>query len=159
MRFPQLLIYSPEGRLEAELRELAAKRRWLLRQFQQQRAIHAMFRQPRPTVLLLSLDPYQPAPETFTLLHANQDALTGWPSLVVLTQKVPEDLLAMWVAALLDLGASYVIMPPLQRPVLEELVSMMMAARWPEVTSDVASAANPLSEPLFELVSDESGKL
>mgnify|MGYP005845099625 CR=1 FL=1 len=155
MRYPQLLVLSPDSRLEAELRELAAKRRWILRAFRQERGILALLQQPRPTVLLIVLDPEQPSREGLSVLSACQNTLRPWPIVVVFTRKISEPQRATWVAALLDLGATSVVMPPIIRPVLEEIVITMIEAEWPELLPQSRAVPGNSMEAAIELAAGE----
>jgi len=57
--------------------------------------------------------------------------------------KLPDAERAAWTAALLDLGARYVLFPPLTRPVLEDAVSGLMAATIRRVIGEVPPTPTP----------------
>ena len=63
------------------------------------------------------------------LEEAHDSAFAPDVAVVVLSDvKLADDDRAAWTAGVLDLGARYVLFPPLQRPVLEDLVGGLMTA-------------------------------
>jgi hypothetical protein len=119
MRYPQLLVYDGDGRLAALLRPLAEQRRWSLREPRQPGACLRLLGRAGPNLLVLRagrdlereltlLDRVSWLhPETATVLVADSDH----PRLAGLA----------W-----DLGAAYVLMPPLPRDSLPEVVAALM---------------------------------
>jgi hypothetical protein len=126
MRFPQVVVCGPDEWPAAQLRELAAEHRWLLRPVRQPAAAVELVRAGRPTVLLVQADP---TTADDLRLVADAHRLAPDAAVVVLGgAKLPEADQAGWSAAALDLGARAVLFPPLTRPVLEDLVGGLMAA-------------------------------
>jgi hypothetical protein len=52
-----------------------------------------------------------------------------------------------WTAALIDLGARYVLFPPLTKPVLEDVISGLMAAAIRRVVGAAAGAPAGAAKP------------
>jgi hypothetical protein len=127
MRFPQVIVCGPDDAANP-LRQLVADRRWLLRECRQPAAALEHVRDLRPTVLVVQADPADERAERLRLV-ADAHRLNPDAAAVVLSDaKLPEAERAAWTAAVLDLGARYVLFPPLERPTLEELVGGLMAA-------------------------------
>jgi DNA-binding NarL/FixJ family response regulator len=128
MRFPQIVICAFDAWAANQLRELAAGQRWLLREVRQPAAALELAREPRPTVLVVQVDPTADRPDPLRLV-ANARRLAPDAAAVVLSDvKLADDDRAAWTAGVLDLGARYVLFPPLQRAVLEDLVGGLMTA-------------------------------
>ncbi len=128
MKYPQVVVCAPDGWVADQLRELVAEHRWLLREVRQPSAALELVRDPRPTVLLVQADP---ASDRLDALQLVADAHRRFPDVacvVVSDAKLPEDERAAWTAGVLDLGARFVLFPPLMRPVLEDLLSGLMGA-------------------------------
>lgn len=128
MRFPQLVVCAFDDWSANQLRDLAAEHRWILRDARRPAGVLDWLAEPRPTVLIVQADPASDQPGPLALVadahHKHPDA-----AIVVLSDaKLSEDARAAWTAAVLDLGARYVLFPPLTRPLLEDLVSGLMAS-------------------------------
>lgn len=126
MKHPQIVVLGLDDWLAAQLRELAAGAGWVLHDFRQAKPAAAAAKQLQPTVLLLQTDPHADPPPAFEVLgdvsRANPDAAC----VVVSDIKLNDDDRGVWSAAAWDLGADYVLFPPLTRPVLEDLVTGLM---------------------------------
>jgi hypothetical protein len=127
MRFPQLVVCAFDDWASNQLRDLAAEHRWVIRDARRPDAVAGMLAESRPTVLVVQVDPaadkFGPLELVADVHHRHPDA-----AVVVLSDaKLSEDARAAWTAAVLDLGARYVLFPPLTKPVLEDLVSGLMA--------------------------------
>lgn len=128
MRFPQLVVCAFDDWAANQLRDLAAEHRWVLRDARRPDAVAALLAESRPTVLVVQVDP---AADKLGPLELVADVHRRHPdaAVVVLSDaKLSEDARAAWSAAVLDLGARYVLFPPLTKPVLEDLVSGLMEA-------------------------------
>lgn len=128
MQYPQIVVFEPEDAIEPELRELASERRWLLRIVRQIGAIETQFGESRPTVLVLSVDPGEgnsKALAPLASLHRREPTL---PIVVVSRGKLSEPDRTGWTASVYDLGARFVLYPPLTRAILEDLVAGLMQA-------------------------------
>jgi hypothetical protein len=128
MRHPQVVILAFDEWLEKQFRELAAESRWLVREVRQPGACRALVRDPRPTVLLLQADPLDERAAALALLADVHRERPDVAAVVVSDAKLNEDDRVAWTAAALDLGGRYVLFPPLSRPILEDVVSGLMAA-------------------------------
>ena len=126
MRYPQIIVYADHDRLEAEVRTLAAEHRWLLRPVRQARALASAVRDLRPTVVLLEADPADNSATGLELLCETHLARPDVPVVVVSPRKLPLPDRTYWSAAVMDIGAAFVVFPPLERSVLEDLTANMM---------------------------------
>ena len=130
MRYPQVVVCAFDDWTANQLRPQAAEHRWLLRSVRQAAAARdlALALEPRPTVLLVQADPAADKPDALRLV-ADVHRLRPDVAVVVLSDvKLGEDERATWAAGVYDLGARFVLVPPLTRPVLEDLVGGLMAA-------------------------------
>src|SRR5205085_3844863 len=114
--------------LGKQLRELAAESRWLVREVRQPAAALALLGDGRPTVLVAQADPHDEKAAALALVADAHRRCPDAAAVVVSDVKLSEADRVAWTAAALDLGARYVLFPPLARPVLEDVVSGLMAA-------------------------------
>lgn len=130
MRHPQLVILAFDDWLGKQLAAFAADHRWLLKEVRQTGACLALVREPRPTVLLAQLDPHAADPAAPLGFLADVHRRHPHVSTAVVSDvKLNEEERVSWTATAFDLGARFVLFPPLSRPVLEDLVGGLMAAR------------------------------
>lgn len=139
MRYPRIVVYADHDHIEAELRPLAAEHRWLLHGVRQARAMASAVLEARPTVAVVEADPSDETAAALELLCESRLVRPDVPILVVSPVKLSELDRTYWSAAVLDLGATFVLYPPLDRSVLEDLVSNMMRG--------VLEADNPSTAP------------
>jgi hypothetical protein len=128
MRYPQLLVFAPDDWLAGQLRPLAEERRWLLKAGRLPQTILEAVRDSRPTVLFVQADPTGASHEAIRLVA---DVHTARPDVAIVLagdHKLPEADQAGWAALGYDLGARFVLFPPITRPVLEDLASGLMTA-------------------------------
>ena len=119
MRHPQLLVYEGDGRLAALLRPLAEQHRWLLREPRQAGACVRLLARGGPGALVIKAG--RDLERELTLLERVRWLCPG--SAVVLVGDADHPRLAglAW-----DLGAAYVLLPPLPRESLPEIVAGLM---------------------------------
>lgn len=153
MRYPQILICDAGEQLEVELRELAARHRWMLRRVHQARALKAALRERRPSVVCLAADPSDEQSLELITLSECRTFYPDVPFLVCSPVKLPEPDRVHWSAAVLDLGARFVLFPPIIRPVLEDLVQGMMRSQFPVSHTILAGEAG--ANPPIDLASGE----
>ncbi|MCZ2340200.1 MAG: hypothetical protein LC104_00205 [Bacteroidales bacterium] len=147
MRYPQILVCDTGEFVEAELRELAARQRWMLRHVQQTRALHKALQEWRPSVVCLVVDPTDASASALTTLSECLSCFPDVPFLVISTRKVPELQRCYWTAAVLDLGARAVLYPPIVRSVLEDWVRGLMVEQFPDAerrSLDALSNTQPI---------------
>jgi hypothetical protein len=129
MRHPQILIVAFDDWLRKQLTEFAHDHRWLLKETRQYGACLTLLQEPRPTVLIAQLDPHtENANAALEFLVAVKQLQPNVAIVVVSDVKMSEDERTVWTATAFDLGARYVLFPPLSRPVLEDLVGGLMAS-------------------------------
>lgn len=119
MRYPQLLVYEPDGRLARLLEGTAGTHRWALRQPRRAETCLRLLRQGGPAVLVVRLS--NDLEGAFGLVdrvsRLHPDAA------VVVVGDAEERALAdlAW-----DLGARYVLFPPQPRERLVDVVAALM---------------------------------
>ena len=127
MRYPQLIVHDSDGWVARQLAELAGESRWLLREPKTRDAVLALVREIRPTVLFLRIDPAADKHLDIALL-AELHRLSPDTAIVAVSDvKLQDADRIAWTAVLFDLGARYVLFPPLSKPILEDLASGLMA--------------------------------
>lgn len=149
MRAPQLVIVETDGWVARMLAEFTAESAWLVRAARADEGL-ALARERCPSVLVVQLDPGDDA-ATATALAVVADAsrqVPDVPVVVVSDVKFNDADRVAWTAALFDLGARYALFPPLTRPVLEDVVSGLMAAAGRRAgTADPPTAPQPGAAP------------
>ena len=146
MRYPQVVVCAFDDWTANQLRPQAAEHRWLLRSVRQLAAARDLALEPRPTVLLVQADPAAGKPDALRLV-ADVHRLRPDVAVVVLSDvKLGEDERAAWAAGVYDLGARFVLVPPLTRAVLEDLVGGLMAAAVRRVVGGDPAPVPPAGE-------------
>jgi len=126
---PQLVLLDPDGTVGRHLADTAAEHRWLVRPAKTLAAAREWAIDRRPTVAFLTFSPADPAAvELVADLHR---AAPDTAVVAVSDEKLTEPDRAAWTAVLMDLGARYVLFPPLTKPVLEDLASGLMPGAAP----------------------------
>ena len=121
MHHPQVLIFESDGQLAGVLRPLAEERRWLVREPRQWQACVRLLRRGGPGVLVIKVG--RDLERELGLLER-----VGWLSPET-GRVVVGDSEHAWLAGLAwDLGADFVLLPPLGRELLPEVVSDLMAS-------------------------------
>lgn len=148
MRAPQLVIVETDGWIARLLADLATESAWLVRTVPPAESLGAI-RARRPSVLVVQLDPGDDATSA-TALALVADASKAFPDVpvvVVSDVKFNDADRVAWTAALFDLGARYALFPPLTRPVLEDVVSGLMAAAGRRAGTSAPPALPPNEPP------------
>jgi DNA-binding response OmpR family regulator len=127
MKFPQVVVYESDGTLAGMVRKLAADHQWLVRESRQPEACLNLLVESRPSLLLLQLE--GELLDGMTLLGQVAEQAPDCPVVLVSDVKMEgADQRAQLSALAFDLGARYVLFPPLQQPVIEDLVTGLMEA-------------------------------
>jgi chemotaxis response regulator CheB len=127
MRHPQVVVYESDGSLAGQVRRLAGENAWLVRESRQPDACLQLLAEVRPSVLLLKLE--RELLDGLTLLGRVAERAPDCPVVLVSDVKMEGAEQRAHLSALaMDLGARYVLFPPLQTPVIEDLVAGLMAA-------------------------------
>ena len=125
MKHPQVVVYESDGWLADQVRRLAAEHAWLVRESRHADACLALLADARPAVLLLRLE--RELLDGLTLLSQVAERAPGCPVVLVSDVKMEgAEQRAQLSALAFDLGARYVLFPPLQQPVIEDLVSGLL---------------------------------
>lgn len=128
MRAPQVVVLEADGWIARHLKDIAAEGAWLVRGSRSGDAALQMASERRPCVLIVQAELGEDKPASLRLLAEARRACPDVPVVVASDVKLSEADRAAWTAALFDLGARYVLFPPLTQPVLEDVVSGLMAA-------------------------------
>jgi DNA-binding NtrC family response regulator len=119
MRHPQVLVYEGDGRLAEVLRPLVEERRWALRQPRKLATILAHLERGGPAVVVVKLGRH--LERELTLVER-----TAWLSPDAAAVVVADQDMARVAGLAWDLGAAYVLTPPLSREQLPEIVVGLM---------------------------------
>ncbi len=151
MKAPLLLIRAPDDWLATQLRDWAADRKWVVRAANQWGAFAAAVAPRRPCVAFLqaelTADAWAVALADLHRRHPDAAAV------VVSDTKLSDDLRASVAAAAVDLGARFVLFPPLTRQGLEDVAGGLAEVVLARATATGPADAEPalsLSEGDFE---------
>lgn len=145
MKSPLLLLRAPDDWLPTQLREWAADRKWLVRALSQWGAFAAAVEPRRPCVAFLHADLASDAwAVALADLHRRHPDAAA---VVVSDTKLSDDLRASVTAAAVDLGARFVLFPPITRQALEDVASGLAEV----VLARVTAASSPDAEPVLDL--------
>jgi hypothetical protein len=136
MKLPQAIVLEPDGWLARQLRELAGENRWLIQPARSVDTALSLARGRGPAVLLVQVELAEDKPEAIGLVADVHRLAPDVPVVAVSDVKLSDADRAAWTAVLFDLGARYVLFPPLTRPVLEDVVSGLMTAAIRRVIGD-----------------------
>jgi hypothetical protein len=128
VKYPLVVMCTPDGELPAMLRGFARDHRWVLDEVRRSDAVAARLAAPGPAVAFWQLDPTADPPPPLELVAAWRRDLPEAAVVVVSDAKLPPEDRPAWTAQVLDLGARYVLFPPFTRLVLEDLAGGLMAA-------------------------------
>jgi hypothetical protein len=136
MKLPQVIVLELDGWLAKQLRELAGENRWLIQQTRTIDTAMSLVRDRRPAVLIVQIEPGEDKPEPLEMIAKTHRLSPDVPIVAISDVKLPDAERAAWTAALLDLGAHYVLFPPLMKPVLEDIISGLMTSAIRTVVGD-----------------------
>lgn len=137
MRLPQIVVYETDGSLAGQVKRLAGENSWLVRESRDPEACVKLLADSRPSVLLLNLE--RDLHDGLSLLGRVGENAPDCPVIVVSDAKMEgAEQRAQLSALAFDLGARYVLFPPLQQPVIEDLVSGLMSATIKRVVGTTA---------------------
>src|SRR5262245_61322832 len=127
MRHPQIVVYESDGWLAEQVRELARENGWLVRESRQPDACLNLLLEARPAVVLLKLE--RNLVDELSLLRTLHDRVPDRPVAVFSDVKLDNAAQRSSLAGLAyDLGARYVMFPPLMRTSIEDLTAGLMEA-------------------------------
>jgi len=127
MRHPQVVVFEGSGSVAKQLEQVAAENRWLLRESRRPAACLELVRQARPSVLVLKLE--RRLVDELTLLADVHEHAPDCPVVVVSDVKLEGPAQRLNLAGLAyDLGARYVMFPPLERSLLEDVTAGLLNA-------------------------------
>lgn len=125
MRYPQVVVYETRGELASEVADLAREHSWVVRESRQPEACLNLLRSDCPSVLLLKLE--RRLVDELALLTRIQQSAPESIVIAVSDVKMENAAQRSNLAGLVyDLGASYVLFPPLMRSTIEDLVLGLM---------------------------------
>jgi hypothetical protein len=146
MKLPRVIVLEHDGWLAKQLRELAGESRWLVQTARSVDTALGLARGRGPAVLLAHVEPAEDKPGPLGLVAEVHRLAPDVPVVAVSDVKLPDAERAAWTAALFDLGARYVLFPPLTRPVIEDVVSGLMAAAIGRVIGEAAPRPKPAAD-------------
>ncbi|MCI0457737.1 MAG: hypothetical protein L0Z62_12265 [Gemmataceae bacterium] len=119
MRYPQVLVYETDGLLAGLLRRAEKSRAWSLREPRRLESCLRLLRRGGPSVLVLKLG--RDLEQELALLERVHARFPETATVVVGDLDYPQLAGLAW-----DLGAAYVVFPPLPRTLLPELVAGLL---------------------------------
>jgi DNA-binding response OmpR family regulator len=143
MRAPQLVVVEYDGWIARHLSDLATEGAWLVRGTRGVDTGLSFVRERRPCVLVVQVELAEDNLAALRLIADARRACSDVPVVAVSDVKLSDADRVAWTAALFDLGARYVLFPPLTKPVLEDVISGLMAAAIRRVGREIPAAANP----------------
>ena len=127
MKLPQVVVYESDGWLADQVRRLAGENAWLVRESRRPEACLALLADSRPAVLLLRLE--RELHDGLALLGQVAEQAPDCPVILVSDVKMEgAEQRAQLSALAFDLGARYVLFPPLQQSVIEDLTAGLLSA-------------------------------
>lgn len=154
MKLPQIIILELDGWLAKQLRELAGESRWLVQPTRSVDAALSLARVRRPAVLVVQIELGEDKPERLQLVADAHRLAPDTLVVVVSDVKFPDAERAAWTSALLDLGARYVLFPPLMKTILEDVVSGLLNAA---IRTAVGEAPPPQPRRKSDIIDLASG--
>jgi hypothetical protein len=155
MRHPRVIILEADGWMARQLRELAGENRWLVHEPRSCDTALSLAREPGPVVLFVQVEPAEEKIDHYAFIAELRRFAPDVPVVAVSDVKMPDADRAAWTALLFDLGARYVLFPPLSKPVLEDLASGLMTAAIRRTIGDSAPMHKPASD-VIDLADEES---
>lgn len=128
MRAPQIVVLEADGWIVRHLADLAAEDSWLVRGARGVDTALSLVRERSPCVLIVQVELAEDKPAALKLIADVRRDLPDVPVVAASDVKLSDADRVAWTAALFDLGARYVLFPPLTKPVLEDVVSGLMSA-------------------------------
>jgi DNA-binding response OmpR family regulator len=141
MRAPQVIVLEPDGWIARHLSDIATESAWLVRGIRGIDSALPLARERGPSVLIVQVELAEDKSASLRLIADIRRACPDVPVVAVSDAKMSDVDRVAWTAALFDLGARYVLFPPLTQPVLEDVVSGLMAAAMNRVIGDSADTS------------------
>jgi hypothetical protein len=139
MTHPHLIGLDLDAETTAAAAELAARSRWVFTPFKRPDAARDLVVRLRTAVLLAAADPTADDPAPLRLTAELTCTRPDVAVVLLADRKLTDDDRPGWAAAALDLGAAMVLYPPVERSVLDDLLTALM-------TSVVRKAVGPAGE-------------
>lgn len=147
MRAPQIVVVEADGWIARHLGDLAAEGAWLVRGVRGVDTAMALVREHQPCVLIVQVELAEDKTGPLRLIADVRRECSDVPVVSVSDVKMNDADRIAWTAALFDLGARYVLFPPLTKPVIEDVVSGLMTATIRRVIGDLPSEGAPAPKP------------
>ncbi len=124
MKYPQLLIYESDGAIAELLGKLAADQGWLIRQCRSAETIFELLKESRISVVFLKFE--RDLLSGLELLSQITSLYPDCSVVVVSDVKADSQQRENLACLVFDLGAKYIVFPPLTQPVAEDLANGCM---------------------------------
>ncbi len=142
MKYPQVVGLDLPDAIATVVTELSTQRRWVYTPYRRADAARTAAREPRPTLVVCHVDPTDSDPAALQLLADLTRTRPDVAVVVLAESKLTEDDRPGWAAAVLDLGATAVLYPPVERSVLDDLLATLMAATIQRVTGQAPTPSD-----------------
>jgi hypothetical protein len=147
MRAPQVVVVEYDGWIARHLGDLAAESAWLVRDVRSVDTAMQLVRGRGPCVLIVQVEPADDKPAPLRLIADVRRTCSDVPVVAVSDVKLNDADRVAWTAALFDLGARFVLFPPLTKPVLEDVISGLMECAVRRVIGDAPEAKSTAPAP------------
>ena len=124
MKYPQLIVYETDGALANLLKKLAIDQGWLLRETRSEKTLLEQLADPRVSIVFLKLE--RDLAAGLDLLAKISTEFPDCPCVVVTDVKIESKQREKFSTMVYDLGAKYLIFPPLTQPIAEDLANGFM---------------------------------
>lgn len=155
MRHPRLIILEADRWIARQFGELAGESRWLVHEPRSADNALSLARESGPAVLFVQVEPLEEKGGGFAVIAEAHRLAPDVPVVAISDVKMPDADRAAWTAVLLDLGARYVLFPPLSKPVLEDVASGLMAAAIRRTVGTGPPPPPPKAEAVIDLADEE----
>lgn len=163
MRTPQVVVLEPDGWIARNLGDLAAENGWLIRRVRSVAAARSLVSDRQPCVLLVQVELSEEQLLPFQFMAEVHRNYPDVAIVVVSETKLNDADRVAWTATLFELGARFVLFPPLTRPVLEDVVSGLMTATIRRTLGEaaapagrtVATKASPEPDEVIDLADED----
>lgn len=127
MHHPQVVVYETDGWLAAQVVDLVREHGWFVRESRQAEQCLKLLSEVRPALLLLKIE--RKLIDELTLLTQLNERIPDCPVVVFSEVKLENARQRVNLASLAyDLGARYVMFPPLTRAAVEDVIVGLMEA-------------------------------
>ncbi len=124
MKYPQLIIYETDGAMAKLLGKLASDQGWMMRESRSNESLLNLLKEQRVSIVFLKFE--RDLVSGLELLSQITTQFPDCPVVVVSDVKADSHQRENLSCLVFDLGARYIVFPPLTQPVAEDLANGLM---------------------------------